>query len=148
MLVTMIVRHLRTMHELLAVLEQPTAEMEILRSLLCEAENFSSRRTWERRFKDLPANLPALIGCLGRSLVELIDPWQPRDERWPSIAPFCELEAGSSIRSIASKGWFPIAPSIKKRIGPNPVRMEIASFLCRGKRLDPIGGRTDRSQCL
>ncbi len=30
----MIVRHLQTVHELLAVLEQPTAEMQALRALL------------------------------------------------------------------------------------------------------------------
>lgn len=75
-LVIMIVRHLRTVHELLAVLEQPTAEMQTLRVLLCEEGRFPSRRTWERRFKHLPAHLPALIGSLGRSLVELIAPWQ------------------------------------------------------------------------
>lgn len=75
-LVIMIVRHLRTVHELLAVLEQPTAEMQTLRTLLCEQERFPSRRTWERRLKALPASLPAQIGCLGRLLVCLIDPWQ------------------------------------------------------------------------
>jgi Transposase DDE domain len=75
-LVIMIVRHLRTVHELLAVLEQPTTEMETLHSLLWEDARFPSRRTWERRLTHLPASLPAQIGCLGRSLVELIDPWQ------------------------------------------------------------------------
>jgi Transposase DDE domain len=75
-LVIMIVRHLRTVHELLAVLHQPTVEMETLRSLLCEGESFPSRRTWERRLKGLPESLPAQIGCLGRLLVELIDLWQ------------------------------------------------------------------------
>jgi len=48
-LVIMIVRHLRTVLELLAVLEQPTDEMETLSSLLCEQGHFLSRRTWERR---------------------------------------------------------------------------------------------------
>jgi hypothetical protein len=74
-LVVMIVRHLHTVHELLAVLAQPTAEMQHLRSLLNEQERFPSRRTWERRLQAIPATLPAQIGCLGRSLVSLIQPW-------------------------------------------------------------------------
>jgi len=47
-LVIMIVRHLHTVHELLAVLAQPTAEMQHLRSLLNGQGRFPSRRTWER----------------------------------------------------------------------------------------------------
>jgi hypothetical protein len=74
-LVIMIIRHLRTVHELLAVLAQPTAEMETLRCLLCEGGHFPTRRTWERRFKGLPETLPAQIGLLGRHLVALVDPW-------------------------------------------------------------------------
>lgn len=75
-LVIMIVRHLHTVHELLAVLAQPTAEMQELRSLLSEQERFPSRRTWERRLQAIPASLPAQIGCLGRHLVSLLQPWQ------------------------------------------------------------------------
>ena len=74
-LVIMIVRHLHTVHELLAVLEQPTAEMHTLRSLLTEQGQYPSRRTWERRLKGLPDSLPAQIGCLGRYLVSLIQPF-------------------------------------------------------------------------
>lgn len=74
-LVIMIVRHLHTIHELLAVLAQPTPEMQELRSLLNEQGRFPSRRTWERRFQAIPATLPAQIGCLGRYLVSLIQPW-------------------------------------------------------------------------
>ncbi len=74
-LVIMIVRHLHTVHELLSVLAQPTAEMATLRSLLSEQGCFPSRRTWERRLKALPATLPAQIGCLGRHLIDLIQPW-------------------------------------------------------------------------
>jgi Transposase DDE domain len=74
-LVIMIVRHLHTVHELLSVLAQPTPEMLLLRQLLTEQESFPSRRTWERRLKALPATLPAQIGCLGRHLVSLIQPW-------------------------------------------------------------------------
>src|SRR3989442_1326477 len=74
-LVIMIVRHLHTVHELLCVLAQPTSEMTLLRQLLTEQECFPSRRTWERRLKTMPATLPAQIGCLGRHLVSLIQPW-------------------------------------------------------------------------
>jgi len=74
-LVMMIVRRLRTAYELLAVLEQPTAEMQALRQLLTQEERCPSRRTWERRLQRLPATLPAQIGCLGRALVALLQPW-------------------------------------------------------------------------
>ena len=74
-LVIMIVRHLHKVHELLTVLEQPTEEMETLRTLLTEKDCYPSRRTWERRLKGLPESLPAQIGCLGRHLVTLIQPW-------------------------------------------------------------------------
>jgi hypothetical protein len=74
-LVIMIVRHLHTVHELLGVLAQPTAEMTTLRQLLMEQESFPSRRTWERRLKAIPETLSAQIGCLGRHLISLIQPW-------------------------------------------------------------------------
>lgn len=75
-LIIMIVRHLRKVHELLAVLDEPTAEMRTLRALLSEGGRYPTRRTWERRLKALPNSLPAQIGCLGRYLVELLQPWQ------------------------------------------------------------------------
>ncbi len=74
-LVIMIVRHLHTVHELLAVLEQPTDEMQALRALLTHNGRFPCRRTCERRLATLPATLPAQIGCLGRHLVALVQPW-------------------------------------------------------------------------
>ena len=75
-LVVMIVRHLHKVHELLAVLGQPTAEMGQLRALLALPDGrFPARRTWERRLAALPATLPAQIGCLGRHLVALLRPW-------------------------------------------------------------------------
>lgn len=74
-LVIMIVRHLHRVYELLSVLEQPTAEMQTLRGLLMENGRYPTRRTWERRLKGLPESLPAQIGCLGRYLVERIQPW-------------------------------------------------------------------------
>jgi hypothetical protein len=74
-LVIMIIRHLHNVHELLAVLEEPTVEMQTLRTLLTKKGCYPSRRTWERRLKGLPESLPAQIGCLGRHLVALIQPW-------------------------------------------------------------------------
>ena len=74
-LVIMIVRRLYTASALLAFLEQPDGVSQQLRVLLVEKGRFPSRRTWERRLAKLPEHLPGLIGCLGRYLVELIQPW-------------------------------------------------------------------------
>ncbi len=75
-LVIMIVRHLHSPHELLAVVAQPTAEMRVLRGLLTLPNGrFPARRTWERRLAALPAALPAQIACLGQHLVALLRPW-------------------------------------------------------------------------
>jgi hypothetical protein len=75
-LVVMIVRHLPSVHTLLEVLEQPTTEMQQVRALLTEHGRYPTRRTWERRLRTIPDRLPARIGCLGRQLVALLDPWQ------------------------------------------------------------------------
>jgi hypothetical protein len=75
-LVIMIVRHLYCVNELLTVLAQATPEMEQLRSLLTENGRYPARRTWERRLKTMPETLPAQIGCLGRYLVGIIQPWR------------------------------------------------------------------------
>ena len=74
-IVIMIVKHLHRVYELLSVLEQPTAEMQILHELLSENGRYPTRRTWERRLKGIPETLPAQIGCFGRYLVSLILPW-------------------------------------------------------------------------
>jgi hypothetical protein len=73
-LVLMIVRHLPKVHTLLEVLAQPA--MRPVREQLTEGGRFPSRRTWERRLRALPDSLPARIGCLGRHLVERLDPWR------------------------------------------------------------------------
>ena len=57
-LVIMIVRRLHKVGELLAVLDEPTPQMRIVRELLCEEGRFPSRRTFERRLKALPERLP------------------------------------------------------------------------------------------
>jgi len=74
-LIIMIVRRLHKVGELLSVLEQPTSEMQTLRQLLTQEGHFPSRRTWERRLAKIPDTLPARIGCLGRHLVERLQPW-------------------------------------------------------------------------
>jgi Transposase DDE domain len=74
-LVIMIVRRLTTAYELLSVLAEPTAEMQTLRVLLLEQDRLPCRRTFERRLAALPATLPAQIGCLGRYLVAVLEPW-------------------------------------------------------------------------
>jgi hypothetical protein len=75
-LVIMMVKRLHKANEFLAVLAEPTPEMSCLRALLTDPTGrFPTRRTWERRLATMPATLPAQIGCLGRYLVTLIDPW-------------------------------------------------------------------------
>jgi hypothetical protein len=74
-LVIMPVRDVQTVDGLLAILGQPTPEMQALRErLMCDGR-FPTRRTWERRLNALPSTLPARIGCLGRYLVGRVDPW-------------------------------------------------------------------------
>ncbi len=75
-LAIMIVRRLHKVHELLAALDEANCDMQTLRTLLMENGQYPSRRTWERRLKAIPETLPAQIGCLGRYLISLIQPWQ------------------------------------------------------------------------
>ena len=74
-LYTIYVKHLHSPYELLCVLEQPTPEMQALRPMLTEDGRYPTRRTWERRLRALPDKLPAQIGCMGRHLVQVIQPW-------------------------------------------------------------------------
>ena len=74
-LVIMIVRRLHKVHEMLAVLAEPTPEMHAVRSLLVEQGRYPSRRTFERRLRRLPESLPAQIACLGHHLAALLQPW-------------------------------------------------------------------------
>jgi hypothetical protein len=63
-LVIMILRRLHRVGELLAVLEESTPEMKMVRQLLAEEGRFPTRRTFQRRLKALPERLPEQIGCL------------------------------------------------------------------------------------
>ena len=73
-LIIMILKRFTRVHELWIFLNCPQAES--IRVLLIENGGFPSRRTFERRLKRLPENLPMYIGYLGRYLVELTDPWR------------------------------------------------------------------------
>jgi len=75
-LLIMIIRRLYSATSLLNFLEQETPLTRQLRELLTENGRFPSRRTWERRLNALPDTLPQQIGCLGRLLVTLLQPWQ------------------------------------------------------------------------
>jgi hypothetical protein len=75
-LVVMVLRRLPNVHLLYMVLTQATPELAQVRAAMAEHGRFPSRRTFERRLSALPATLPAQIGCLGRHLVTLLDPWQ------------------------------------------------------------------------
>jgi Transposase DDE domain len=77
-LVVMIVRRLHRVGELLAVLDEPTSEMSMVRDSLSEEGRFPTRRTFQRLLKALPESLPEQIGCLGRHLVEMLKPWESR----------------------------------------------------------------------
>ncbi len=75
-LVIMVIRRLYSAYSLLAFLEQDTALTASLRQALSTpGGRVPSRRTWERRLQALPDTLPGLIGCLGRYLVALLQPW-------------------------------------------------------------------------
>ncbi|MCJ7433258.1 MAG: hypothetical protein MUO77_07185 [Anaerolineales bacterium] len=59
-LVIMIIRQVHTPSGLLAILAQPSAEMQTLRQqLTLPSGKFACRRTWERRLATIPNALPA-----------------------------------------------------------------------------------------
>jgi len=75
-LVVLLMKRLPTVHSLLAVLAEPTAEMQQGRAHLTDAQGrFPSRRTWERRLAALPERLPTLIRTMGAFLLGLLQPW-------------------------------------------------------------------------
>ena len=100
-------RHLHTVHELLSVLAQPTAEMTTLRQLVTEQESFPSRRTWERRLKAIPDTLPTQIGCLGRHLLDLIQPWATCGRAVAIDSTLLRAHGGVWHQQHREKGEFP-----------------------------------------
>jgi Transposase DDE domain len=76
--VIMIVRQLRSVHALVAVLEQP--EMAAVRGALSEHRHVPTRRTFERRRRRVPGHRNtqiAVVGAylLGAYLLGVLDPW-------------------------------------------------------------------------
>jgi hypothetical protein len=106
-LVIMIVRRLHKVGELLAVLEEPTPQMRLVRSLLSEEGRFPSRRTFERRLKVLPETLPDQIGALGRHLVELVRPWARSGRAAALDSTLLEAKGGVWHKKDREKGEVP-----------------------------------------
>jgi hypothetical protein len=75
-LIIMIIQQVHTPCGLLAILEQPTAEMRLLREELSLPNGrFACRRTWKRRLDAIPDALPAQIACLGCALLQALGVW-------------------------------------------------------------------------
>src|SRR5215203_2931617 len=74
-LVIMILRRLHRVGELLAVLEEPTPEMKMVRQLLSEQGRFPTRRTFQRRLTAgcIDTGLPAGRRNIGQSVKTLIE---------------------------------------------------------------------------
>jgi hypothetical protein len=152
-LLIMIVRHLHTVHELLCVLAQPTTEMTLLRHLLTEQECFPSRRTWERRLKAIPATLPTQIGCVGRHLVSLIQPWATCGRAVAIDSTILRARGGVWHQKHREKGEVPHTsldtearlPQI--RLAWLGLWLETARRLRRGSRLVSHRGGAHSCQC-
>lgn len=106
-LLIMIVRRLHKVGELLAMLEEPTPQMQTVRSLLSEKGRFPSRRTFERRLKALPETLPEQIGSLGRHLVALLRPWAGSGRAVALDSPLLEAKGGVWHKKDREKGEVP-----------------------------------------
>ncbi len=121
-LVIMIVRRLHRVGELLAVLEEPTPEMMIVRELLSEEGRFPTRRTFQRRLKALPERLPEQIGCLGRHLVEVLNPWESRGRAVALDSTALQAKGGVWHKKDREAGIVPPIPQLIPRLaGPTPV---------------------------
>jgi hypothetical protein len=151
-LVIMIVRHLRTVHELLSVLAQPSAEMRQVCELLCEQGRFPTRRTWERRLKALPASLPAQIGCLGRHLASMIQPWNSCGRAVAIASTILRARGGVWHQKHREKGELPHTSIDTEahwtRIGLAwmGLWLETACRLCRRRRVVSARSRADSCQ--
>jgi hypothetical protein len=118
-LVIMILRRLHRVGELLAVLEEPTPEMKMVRQLLSEQGRFPTRRTFQRRLKALPERLPEQIGCLGRYLVEVLKPWESRARAVALDSTTLQAKGGVWHKKDKEAAIVPHS-SIDTEAGPNP----------------------------
>jgi hypothetical protein len=146
-LVIMIVRHLHNVHELLSVVAQPTAEMRSLRLLLTQQERFPSRRTWERRLKAIPATLPAQIGCLGRSLVDLIQPWATAGRAVAIDSTILRAKGGVWHQKHREKGELPHTSIDPEARLPQIRLARLGLWLEVARRLDRRSGVVSRGRC-
>ena len=80
-LVIMIVRRLHRVGELLAVLEEPTPEMRMVRQLLAEEGRFPARRTFQRRLKACPRDFPSRSAAWGVTWWKCSSPGRVGEER-------------------------------------------------------------------
>ena len=107
-LVIMIIRRLYSAYSLLTFLEQDTALTNELRHLLTDEQGrFPCRRTWERRLKVLPDDLPGLIGALGRHLVQLIQPWAQQGRAAALDSTALRAKGGVWHKKAREKGVVP-----------------------------------------
>ena len=107
-LVIMVIRRLYTAYSLLAFLEQETVLTQELRTLLTDEKGrFPVRRTWERRLKALPDDLPGLIGAMGRYLVQLIQPWAQQGSAVALDSTALRAKGGVWHKKDREKGFVP-----------------------------------------
>ena len=123
-LLVMIIRRLYTAYALLSFLAQDDPVAQQMRPLLTEHGRCPTRRTWERRFEKLPARLPALIGCLGRHLVTLLQPWVHQGHAAAVDSPPCAPMGASGTRNI---GWQAKSPIPRLTPKPRGVSLDITA---------------------
>ena len=116
-LIVMIIWRLYTAYALLSFLEQAEPVAQQIRPLLTEHGRFPTRRTWERRFATLPARLPALIGCLGRHLVTLLQPWAAQGHAAAVDSTPLRANGGVWHKNIGWPGKCRIPRLTPKRLG-------------------------------
>ena len=81
-LVIMIIRRLHKVGELLAVLEEPTPEMRVVRQLLREQGRFPTRRTFQRGVLRLcPRGFPSRSAAWGAIWLKCSSPGRVGEER-------------------------------------------------------------------
>jgi hypothetical protein len=117
----MLVRQLHTGHDLLAVLDQPTAELQTRCGVVTHQGRFPCRRTWERRVAARPTTLPAPIGCLGRQLVALVQPWRAAGRAVAIATPRCGHAAACGTSGLASRARCRPPASTPRPTGPRRV---------------------------
>lgn len=125
-LIVMIVRRVYTAWALLAFLSQPDPVASRLRTLLTENGRCPCRRTWERRLQAVPDTLPGLIGCLGRQLIGVLNPWQDqghgaavdstglrahggvwhKKDREQGIVPHTSIDTAAAWSRSGWQGWW------------------------------------------